>query len=101
MVTEDTVTHEQLWLMDEGFEATARRGMGLATRLLRVNGFYMTTGAAVPVTADVLKEAIASRSAWQSEPPSRFVNDRRFPEAVYAAAIRQGEMQFIQFRDPQ
>lgn len=101
LVTEDTVTHEQLWLMDEGLEGTARRGMGLATRLLRVNGFYMTTGAAVPVTADVLKEAIASRSAWRSEPPSRFVNDRRFPEAVYAAAIRQGQMQLMQFRDPQ
>ena len=54
LVTEDTVTHEQLWLMDEGLEGTARSGMGLATRLLRVNGFYMTTGAAVPVTADVL-----------------------------------------------
>jgi hypothetical protein len=101
LVTEDTVTHEQLWLMDEGLEGTARSGMGLATRLLRVNGFYMTTGAAVPVTADVLKEAIASRSAWQSEPPSRVVNDPRFPEAVYAAAIRQGEMQLMQFRDPQ
>ena len=75
--------------------------MGLATRLLRVNGFYMTTGAAVTITADVLEEAIASRSAWQSEPPSRVVNDPRFPEAVYAAAIRQGEMQLMQFRDPQ
>jgi hypothetical protein len=61
----------------------------------------MTTGAAVPVTADVLKEAIASRSAWQNEPPSRVVNDPRFPEAVYAAAIRQGQMQFMQFRDPE
>ena len=39
LVTEDTVTHEQLWLMDEGLEGTARSGMGLATRLLRVNGF--------------------------------------------------------------
>jgi hypothetical protein len=86
--------------MDEGLEATARSGMGLATRLLRVNGFHMTTGAAVPVTADVLKEAIASRSAWQKEPPSRFVEDSRFPEAVYAAAIRQGKMQFMQFREP-
>ena len=79
LVTEDTVSHEQLWLMDEGLEGTARSGMGLATRLLRVNGFYMTTGAAVPVTADVLKEAIASRSAWQNETPSRFVNDPHFP----------------------
>jgi hypothetical protein len=101
LVAEDTVTHEQLWLMDEGLEATAGSGMGLATRLLRVNGFHMTTGAAVPVTADVLKEAIASRSAWQDEIPSRFVNDPRFPEAVYAVAIRQGKMQFMQFRDPQ
>src|SRR4051794_11943990 len=36
-------------------------------------------------------------AAWRSEPPSRVVNDPRFPEAVYAAAIRQGEMQFMQF----
>jgi hypothetical protein len=100
LVVEDTVTHESLWLMDEGLEVTARSGMGLATRLARVNGFHMTTGAAVPVTAEVLKEAIASRSAWQNEHPSRFVDDPRFPEAVYAAAIRQGKMQFIKFRDP-
>ena len=39
LVTEDTVTHEQLWLMDEGF-SDRQSGMGLATRLLRVNGFY-------------------------------------------------------------
>jgi hypothetical protein len=99
LVVLDTVTHEDLWLMDEGFERTARTGMGLGTRLLRVNGFHMTTGAAVPVTAAVLKEAIASRSAWQKESPSRFVDDPRFPEAVYAAAIRQGKMQFMKFAD--
>ena len=44
LVTEDTVTHEQLWLMDEGLEGTARSGMGLATRLLRVNGLHDDRG---------------------------------------------------------
>ena len=99
LVVLDTVTQEELWVMDEGLETTARTGMGLGTRLLRVNGFHMTTGAAVPVTVTVLKEAIASRSAWQNESPSRFVDDPHFPEAVYAAAIRQGKMQFMKFAD--
>jgi hypothetical protein len=99
LVVLDTATQEDLWLMDEGFERTAGTGMGLGTRLLRVNGFHMTTGAAVPVTAAVLTETIASRSAWQKESPSRFVDDPRFPEAVYAAAIRQGKMRFMKFAD--
>ena len=76
-----------------------RRANSVGTRLLRGNGFHMTTGAAVPVTVPVLKEAIASRSAWQKESPSRFVDDPHFPEAVYAAALRQGKMQFMKFAD--
>jgi hypothetical protein len=99
LVVLDTVTQEELWVMDEGLETTATAGLGLGTRLLRGNGFHMTTGAAVPVTVPVLKEAIASRSAWQKESPSRFVDDPRFPEALYAAAIRQGKMQFMKFAD--
>jgi hypothetical protein len=99
LVVLDTATQEELWVMDEGLEMTAGTGMGLGTRLLRGDGFHMTTGAAVPVTVPVLKEAIASRSAWQKESPSRFVDDPHFPEAVYAAALRQGKMQFMKFAD--
>jgi len=54
LVVLDTATQEELWVMDEGLETTARTGMGLGTRLLRGNGFHMTTGAAVPVTVTVL-----------------------------------------------
>src|SRR3954467_8626743 len=99
LVVLDTATQEDLWVMDEGLETTAGTGMGLGTRLLRGDGSHLTTGAAVPVTVPVLKEAIASRSAWQKESPSRFVDDPHFPEAVYAAALRQGKMQFMKFAD--
>src|SRR4051794_21249135 len=46
-----------------------------------------------------LQTETVSRSPWQNESPSRFADDPHFPEAVYAAAIRQGKMQFMKFAD--
>ena len=74
LVVEDIVSHEELWLMDEGLEATAPEGAAFGTRLLRLNGFYMTAGAAVPVTGDVLEAAIASRPVWLNDAQFRFVD---------------------------
>jgi hypothetical protein len=81
--------------MDEGMETTAPEGATFGTRLLRLDGFHMTAGAAVPVTRDVLEAAITSRPVWLNDDRLRFVDDPRFPEALYAAAIRNGKMQFI------
>jgi hypothetical protein len=98
LVVEDVVSHEELWLMDEGLEATAPEGAAFGSRLLHLDGFHMTAGAAVPVTGDVLEAAIASRPVWLNDAQFRFVDDPRFPEALYAAAIRHGKMQFMKFK---
>jgi hypothetical protein len=98
LVVEDVASHEELWLMDEGLETTAPEGAAFGTRLLRLDGFHMTAGAAVPVTGDVLEAAIASRPVWLNDAQFRFIDDPRFPEALYAAAIRHGKMQFMKFK---
>jgi len=100
LVVEDVVSHEELWLMDEGLEATAPEGAAFGTRLLRLDGFHMTAGAAVPVSGDILVAAIASRPVWLNDGQFRFVDDPRFPEALYAAAIRHGKMQLMKFTGP-
>jgi hypothetical protein len=100
LVVENVVSHEELWLMDEGLEATAPEGAAFGTRLLRLDGFHMTAGAAVPVSGDVLEAAIASQPVWLNDGQFRFVEDPRFPEALYAAAIRHGKMQLMKFTGP-
>ena len=49
-----------LWLMDEGFEATARVGDMFAGRLIAIDDFVMTTGAAVPLDKEALLEICAT-----------------------------------------
>jgi hypothetical protein len=100
LIVEDIVSHGELWLMDEGLEMTASEGAAFGTRLLRLDGFHMTAGAAVPLTRDVLEAAIASRPVWLNDDQLRFADDPRFPEALYAAAVRSGKMQFIKFQGP-
>ena len=76
---------ETMWLMDEGFEASAPDGALFGSRLLCPGPFHMTTGAVAPMSPDVLWAAIGSRPAWRKAPPRRTIDDRRFPEAVFAA----------------
>jgi hypothetical protein len=53
---DDLLRRERLLLIDVGFGSTARRGFVIASNVVCYGSFWTTTGAGLPVSADVLKE---------------------------------------------
>lgn len=82
--------------MDEGFEATLTDGMMLAARLIRLDPFHSTAGASVPISRYILQEALLSLAGRRSVNPA-LLDNPRLPEAVYAAAIKNGATDTISF----
>lgn len=99
LIVEDLFRNQQeLWLMDEGFEATADEGLALAGRLLQVDAaFWMTAGVAVPTDRAVLGEVFARHPEWVRDDSRAFLDLLRFAEAIYAESVTQGRMQYIRF----
>jgi hypothetical protein len=97
VVVEDVVREKEMWLMDEGFEATLTDGMVLATRLIRLDPFHSTAGASVPISRYILQDALLSLAARRGTLNAASLDDPRLPEAVYAAAIKSGAMDTISF----
>lgn len=97
IVVEDVFRKEEMWLMDEGFEATLPDDLVVAARLIRLDPFYSTAGASVPISSAILQDALLSLAARRGalNPPSH--DDPRLPEAVYAAAIKSGAMDTMSF----
>lgn len=88
---------EELWLMDEGFEATVSEGVALATRILRVDTFWMTAGVAVPVDRNMMEVVLDRHPEWMRNGDRAFADSLRFAEAVYAESIRLELTQHIRF----
>jgi hypothetical protein len=89
-----------LWLIDEGFEATARAGDIFAGRLKWVDDFVMTTGAAVPLDDEAFSEVWAHIPRMSATSKSGLIEDPRFAIAVFRTLLREGTEGKIAFRDP-
>ena len=55
----DVLRDRALFVADVGFSGSARAGMAIATRVIPLNGFVMTTGAPLPVSAFAMKQVVA------------------------------------------
>jgi len=97
LIVDDVFGQNELWLMDEGFEATLTDGVVLATRLVHLDPFCSTAGASVPLERNVLRDALFSLAARHKAFGPATLDDPRLPEAIYAAAIRGGAMNSIEF----
>lgn len=98
IVVDDVFRQNELWLMDEGFEQTAENGLVLAGRLVRLGPFCATAGATVPLDRNVLQDAFYSMATARNQDfGAATLDDPRLPEAIYAAAIRNGAMNSIAF----
>jgi|SRR5580658_1017099 hypothetical protein len=97
IVVDDVFRQKELWLMDEGFEATLTNGLVLATRLIYLDPFYSTAGVSVPLEKDILRDALFSLAVRGREFGPETLDDPRLPEAIYAAAVRSGAMSSIAF----
>jgi hypothetical protein len=55
LVLRDLLRGEDIWLVDEALERSARPGLEMAARLLKPEGFAMTARIVVPVTPDLME----------------------------------------------
>ena len=97
LVVEDINRKSEMWLMDEGFEATANPGLILGARIVQPTEFCMTAGGAIPLTLDVIADALNRRGIWMKNSPTTTLADPRFPSALYAAAIKHRVMERFHF----
>ena len=89
----DLSTGEEVWLMDQGFEASVPSGYLLALRLIRPAEFHMTTGVVVSMNDEATWEAANRRHTLKRTDDLLVISDRdRLAEAVYAAAVETGAL---------
>ncbi len=100
VIVEDTMRKAELWLMDEGFEASAPDGYVMASRLYAPETFFMTAGINVPVDPGMLLELYdAVPQLFQRKRLHEVADDRRFAEAVYRIALGSGVMRKVAYQD--
>lgn len=99
LIVSDLMRDEELWLVDEGMEATAPVGLKMATRVYSPEDFHMAAGAFVPVTGALLMSAVARRPLLSRLYLDDTVEDRRFAEAIYREAVEAGVMEQVRFLD--
>lgn len=100
LVVTDLFRKVELWLVDEGLEISLPEGTAFATRYYVPEGFAMTAGVGMPVDLDLLNSALKSAPQLLRRPRAEAIEDRRFAEAVYRAAIMEGAMEGVAYRDP-
>ncbi len=92
LIVEDINRKTKVWLMDEGFESTAATGLILGARIIKPTDFYLTAGGAIPVSPEIIADALSRRGIWLKNSPTTTLDDLRFPSALYASALRSGAM---------
>jgi hypothetical protein len=100
LIVTDLFRGTELWLVDEGLEVSLPEGSAFATRYYAPGQFVMTAGVVVPVDLDLLTNALATVPSLLRKSRVEAIEDRRFAEAVYRAAIADGIMDNVAFQDP-
>ncbi len=100
LIVTDLFRGIDLWLVDEGLEASLPDGAALATRYFAPGPFVMTAGVGLPIDRGALALAIESTPALTRKSPADAIQDRRFAEAVYRGAIANGTTERVRYRDP-
>lgn len=91
---------EDLWLVDEGLERSLPEGAMFATRYYQPADFAVTAGVCIPLDLDLLEVAALTVPQLGRLSLVGALNDRRFAEAIYRAAITSGVMEDVAFQDP-
>ncbi len=100
LIVTDLFREIELWLLDEGLEVSLEPGTAFATRYFTPERFSMTAGVGMPVDFDLLEDAIDFVPQLMRKPRVEAIQDRRFAEAVYRAALADGIMEGMTYRDP-
>jgi hypothetical protein len=100
LIVTDIFRKIELWLVDEGLEISLPEGSAFATRYYTPDRFSMTAGVGMPVDLDLLASAVASMPQLLRRSRAEAIEDRRFAEALYRAAIADGIMEGVTYQDP-
>jgi hypothetical protein len=99
LIVTDLLRDKELWLVDEGLEASMPVGFNIATRVFSPEDFHMAAGAFVPLEGVMLMSALARRPLLSRMNADEAAQDRRFAEAIYREAIDAGAMERVRFED--
>jgi hypothetical protein len=100
LIVKDLFRDIDLWLVDQGLEMSLPAGTAFATRYFAPDRFVMTSGVGVPFDDDLLEAVVDSTPVLLRKSPAEAIEDRRFAEAVYRAAIADRLMQGVTYQDP-
>jgi hypothetical protein len=93
LIVTDLLRDRELWLVDDVIEKSAAKGSAFAARYFSPAGFAMTTGAATPVDVDLLASALEREPQLLRKPCAEAINDWRFAEAIYRAALAHASVE--------
>ena len=99
LIVKDLFRGFEFWLVDEGLESSLPDEAVLATRLYTLEGFAMTAGVLVPLDIELIKYAIADTPQLLRKGQEEAINDRRFAESIYRAAVASGIMERVAYQD--
>jgi hypothetical protein len=99
LIVNDLFRDQEFWLVDENLESSLPDGTVLATRLYTLEGFAMTAGVLVPLDIDLIEDAFAHTPQLLRKEHEEVINDRRFAEAIYRAAITSGMIDQVTYVD--
>jgi len=73
--------------------------VSVATRLYTLEGFAMTARVLVPLDIEPIEYAIADTPQLLRKGQEEAINDRRFAESIYRAAVASGIMERVAYQD--
>ena len=99
LIVKDLFRGVEVWLVDEGLESSLPDGAALATRIYGPERFAMTAGVLVPLDIELIENAVADTPQLLRKRPDEVIDDRRFAEAIYRAALASGMMEQVAYQD--
>jgi hypothetical protein len=100
LIVTDLFRESEVWLVDEGLEASLPDGSAFATRYYTPERFAMTAGVGLPVNFGLLEDALDDAPQLLRKSRAEAIGDRRFAEAVYRVAIEDGVTERMVYQDP-
>ena len=100
IMARDVLRQQSFWLMDEWLAKTAKKGDRFVARLADLGEYRVSCGVIVPVSDTVFQIAATDARNIKAPNVEALLQDRRFAETFYKAAIQGGVMRGVAFRDP-
>ena len=99
LIVLDIFRNIELWLVDEGLEASLWEGAAYATRYYQPEYFAMTAGVGLPVDRDLIASVLDAAPQLQRKSQVAALEDRRFAETLYRTAIASGATAGVAHQD--